>query len=197
VLSPIGLNVRQRPSKSAKIVASAAQGVAFTVFGHAVNDGIWYAVRGESVTGWITGADSLSASGTFVQYQSNPLGFTVLYPTAWTVTPASGLVVFRGPRNVDTVTFRSSPPSSASEGPPGRVLTGTTVVVPCGVTTAQHTYALPSGGGPLIALVHIPVDAKHDLAIEGVLTGKADLLTFDNFVNSVAFANPQCQGGAP
>jgi hypothetical protein len=198
VLSPIGLNVRQRPSKSAKILASAAQGVAFTVFGHAVNDGVWYAVRGQSVTGWISGAANLSSPGTFVLYQSNPIGFTVLYPTAWTVTPTSAVVVFKGPANVDTVTFRSSPPSVGPlASPPGRVLTGTTTVVPCGVTTAQHTYALPNGSGPLIALVRIPVDPKHDLAIEGVLRGKADLLTFDDFVNSVAFANPQCQGGAP
>ena len=170
----------------------------FTVFGHAVDNGIWYAVRGQSVRGWISGATSLSASGTFVLYQSNPLGFTVLYPTAWTVTPVSGLVVFRGPGNVDTVTFRSGPPSTARPAtPPGRVLTGTTTVVPCGVTTAQYTYAPATGTGPLIALVRIPVDAKHDLAIEGVLRGKGDLLTFGNFVNSVAFTNPQCQGGAP
>jgi hypothetical protein len=196
VLSPIGLNVRQGPSKSAKVLASAAQGVELAVIGYSSADGGWYKVKGETVSGWISDNPSLSAFGTFLPYQSVPLGFSVLYPSSWTSATTAAMSLFRSPTGHDTVAFRQAATAAGlGTGSADHVLVATQAVVACGVTTTMFTYALPSGGGPFVSLVRIPVAAKQFLGINSVVAAKADLATVDDFINSVTFSNPQCQGG--
>jgi hypothetical protein len=198
VLSPIGLNVRQAPSKSAKVVASAAQGVTLTVVGHTLADGGWYEVRGQSAKGWISAEASLSAPGTFLPYQSNQLGFTVLYPSTWKVQPLRTQVNFTAPAGGQWVAFRTGPPASLPHGSNGHELVSTQTVVPCGVTTTMFGYAptssASSGTGPLLAQVRIPVNPKSTLAIDSAMAERADVAFVLDFVNSVTFADPQCAG---
>jgi hypothetical protein len=194
VLSPIGLNVRQSPSKSSKILASAAQGVTFTVKGHSPADGGWYEVQGSSANGWISANPTLSAAGTFLPFQSNHLGFAVLYPDNWLEETLPNSVVFKAPPGTaETVTFRAGPPATLPHGHAGYELTSTQTVIPCGVTTTLYVYMPVSATGPVVPQVRIPVTTKETLAIDGVLPSKAYMQSFDNFVNSVTFANPQCR----
>lgn len=116
VLSPIGLNLRAQPVRSAHILGTAAQGAVLNVLQHMAQGGGWFQVKGATHTGWIIDSRTLSAPGLFRSYASAQ--FTVLYPSTWTASAS--------PPN--TVTFRAG--------------TGTeSIVVRTATTVAQHRLA--------------------------------------------------------
>ena len=107
VLSPVGLNVRSGPSKSDRVIGTAAQGVALLRLGRTNKNGGWYEVSGATVIGWISAAPSLSAPGHFGYYSST--AFNVLYPAGWTSSgkPSAG-VVFRPRSTAEDVVITAS-----------------------------------------------------------------------------------------
>ena len=54
VLSPIGLNVRDQPAATGRVLGVAGQGAALAVIGYTPAGGGWYHVHGATVTGWIS-----------------------------------------------------------------------------------------------------------------------------------------------
>jgi uncharacterized protein YgiM (DUF1202 family) len=208
VLSPIGLNVRAKPSKKAPVLGIAAQGAVFQVLGHTTLDGGWYKVAGATATGWVSGSPALSAPGNFSSYDSSAFG--VLYPASWsfvTATPTS--VVFHAPQpGVDTVVFtRAAKESQLSTVIAGYRYNTSEQVVACGVTAHIYTYSQASPPAtaarqlaPLEqyrAQVVLVLDATHVLGITANLSALAQLRIFLDFVNSVTFPYPQCVGGPP
>jgi Bacterial SH3 domain len=118
VLSPIGVNVREAASKSARVVGSAAQGVVLTVLGYTPTAGGWFHVKGATVTGWITAQPTLSAPGQFRSYSSDQ--FAALYPAPWTESalPVSASVSTTSAPSQTTPASRApGPPSSVSFRP--------------------------------------------------------------------------------
>jgi hypothetical protein len=144
VLSPIGLNLRAAPAKTAAVVGTAAQGVTVTVLSH-TGDGAngWYQVKGATVTGYITDNPVLSAEGKFAPYSSSQHNFSALYPDGWTqaeLPPAS--VVFHSGTNADSVVVTTAATTSLlGRGRSGYRQDSSTVVVVCGVTGDLVTFS--------------------------------------------------------
>lgn len=145
VLSPIGLNVRDAPSTSARILGSAAQGVELTVLGFTASGGGWFKVKGATVTGWVSAQPTLTAAGKFRAYSSAQ--FAALYPAAWTEstlaapgTPPSTSV------SVQATQTSTTSPTNPTSAPPSSVVfrpaTGAGDIV---VRTANAVSQLPHG----------------------------------------------------
>jgi Bacterial SH3 domain len=208
VLSPIGLNVRAQPDKTAKVLGTAAQGVVLTVLGHTDAAGGWYQVKGATVTGWISGDPSLSAAGEFSPYTSAQ--FSALYPATWSSSPSPfAIVVFRPSTGPDQISATAAP--TVAQLPAGRTgygEVGSSQIVVCGVTSVLVTYqnaqatATTSSNSsvpvstPYLGEVRIAVDPHHALGFYADLSGLgAPLDVFHSFLYSVTFASTQCTGG--
>jgi hypothetical protein len=202
VLSPIGLNVRAQPAKTAAVLGTAAQGAVLTVLAHMAG---WFQVKGATVTGWISDSTTLSAKGTLGNYLSSTGDFGALYPAPWTTVgapPAS--VVFRSPSGGDTIVVTTAATVALlGTGRAGYRATGSEEVVACGVTSYLVSFvkvaapAAPASGGavplPDLAQVRLTLDPQHALGIDANLTDLSQLQTVRDFVNSVTFPFPQCQ----
>jgi hypothetical protein len=198
VLSPIGLNVRAGPSKSAKVIGSADQGTVFQLLGHTNRAGGWYKVRGSTLTGWISADTGYSAPGRFGYYSSD--AFSVLFPVGWTYagTPKSG-VVFRAPTPSEDVAITAA--SSVAKLPlvnqgAGISQENSQQVVACGVTSNLDTYST-SSPDKYYAELALPVGAGHALGVKATLRSLSEMRTVRDFVNSISFPEPICVGGAP
>jgi hypothetical protein len=198
VLSPIGLNVRAKPSKSAAVIGTAAQGTPLQLLAHTDRAGGWDMVQGGTATGWVSADPTYSARGRFGAYASTP--FSVLYPAAWAYTgsPAAG-VTFRSPSTSEKVVIMAA--SSASKLPSvghgaGVSQTSSRQVVACGVTTYLFAYAT-SAAGHFLAAVVVPVSAHRVLGLRASLTSLAQLSTVLDFVNSLSFPAVVCLGPPP
>jgi hypothetical protein len=197
-LSPIGLNVRSRPSKKAVVIATAAQGTVLQLEGRTSANGGWYKVHGATALGWMTANPAYSALGRFELYRSS--AFDVLYPTGWTVSPvaASG-VSFRARGGASSVVISTAPSLAklpkVKQGA-GISEAGTREVVACGITAVLRTYgtATPSR---YLAEVAFSINARHFMGIKATLPSLADIRTLLDFVNSLSFPFPVCVGRPP
>lgn len=206
VLSPVGLNIRVGPSRSAKVVGTAARGATMTVLGHSGTVGGWYRVKGETLTGWISDQRSLSAPGSFKSYDAGQ--YAVLYPSTWTyTTPAVNTVTFRPAPGPEAVTMRvAANINQLGRGHAGYRQLTSEVIVACGATTRLDTYAAtstpvttvaPTGAvapPPYLAQMRLTLDPHHGLGLDANLTAAAQLQTVRDFINSVTFPYPPCLG---
>jgi Bacterial SH3 domain len=207
VLSPIGLHVRAGPSLTARVLGSAAQGTVLRVLSHTERSGGWYEVKGATVTGWISGDPSLSATGEFRSYASASFG--ALYPATWTAAPARpASVAFRSRANPDD--FLVTPAAAVTRLPKGRPGYGrlkSEQVVVCGVTSNVVTFqraastsatsqtAAAGGAPPYLALVLLTLDAHHALGVYANLSDLGQpLQSFRQFLDSVTFPQRECVG---
>jgi hypothetical protein len=207
VLSPLGLNIRAQPVKTAAIVRTAAQGTELTVVAHTDQDGGWFQVKGTTVTGWISDNPKLTAPGTFSLYTQSQNAFAALYPDKWTVVdsaPAS--VVFHPESGSDTVVVTTATTvAQLGRGRAGYRQSNDEPVVVCGITGDLLTFtqvstpstATSAPGGvaaePYLVQVHLKLDAQHALGIDADVADTSHLQTVRNFVSSVKFPFPQCQ----
>ena len=198
VLSPIGLHVRAGPSRSAKVLGTAAQGIVLQLLGHTAQQGGWYKVQGPTVTGWITANPAYSAHGLFASYSS--AAFSVLYPAGWKSSgaPKSG-VTFRSPSPTEKVVITTA--ASLAKLPkvtrgPGVSQNSSRLFVACGVSGYLVTYttAVPSH---FLARIALLLDAHHALGLRATYTSSSQLRTVLDFVNSVSFPFAVCLGGPP
>jgi hypothetical protein len=198
VLSPIGLNVRAGPSKSAKVIATAAQGTVLELLAHTNRAGGWYKVRGPTVTGWISADPGYSAPGRFGVYTTG--AFSVLFPAGWSSSgaPKTG-VVFRAPSSAEEVVITTAPSvtklPSVSQGA-GISENSSQQVVACGVTAYLHSYTT-SSPDKYYADVAISLGASNALGLKATLTSLSQMRTVLDFVNSISFPLPVCVGGPP
>lgn len=198
VLSPIGLHVRARPSKSGAILGTAAQGVVLQLLGHTAKGGGWYKVQGSTVTGWITDDPAYSAKGRFGYYSSPP--FNLLYPAGWTQTGSPGTgVTFSSPNPPERVVVTSAAKKaklhSFRQGA-GVSISGSQQVVACGVTAELYTFTTPTPGRELADVV-VPTAAHHYIGIRATLKAPKQLKTVLDFVNSLSFPSTVCLGPPP
>lgn len=210
VLSPLGLKIHNNPSLSAPRLGTAAQGAVFTVLDHSEQNGGWYKVQGQTLTGWIVADPTLTAAGQFIQYQSSDRGFNVLYPQDWTFDASTTAVLFHPINGAQTIVVRSGATTTGFgiAGAPGFFGSGQQTVVVCGVTAELNQFthskpvpATPAPGtaGPLalLAQIRLHLDATHALAIDFNYSAPADLDVFGAFYNSITFPFPQCMRSAP
>ncbi|MST31420.1 SH3 domain-containing protein [Acidimicrobiaceae bacterium USS-CC1] len=224
VLSPLGLNVRKAPSKSAPVEGTAAQGVVLTVLHYTSSNGGWLKVKGATATGWISAQPALSAPGEFRSYRSG--AFRALYPTTWRVarlrgTSAAATQSTPGAAGVATARVLFRPTSgpgdivvSAASGvrqlPDGRAGYGfarSSQVLVCGIT-AQMVVFRHAGGPPptsaasstpepltYLAQVRFAVTRQRALGLYADLPDLGRTLQiFDEFVAAVTFTAPRCTG---
>jgi hypothetical protein len=207
VLSPLGLNIRAQASKTAPIVRTAAQGATLTVIGHTDQGGGWFAVKGTTVTGWITDNPSLSATGRFMSYTSSTQQFSTLYPDTWTfaeVPPAT--VVFRPRSGTDSVVVTAATTADQLGHGRGGYQEGYRApVVVCGVTgdlvtysqigTAPPTTPAPGGAQPehYLAQVRLTLDAQHALGFDANLAAISGLEAVRDLLSATSFPFPQCE----
>jgi hypothetical protein len=195
VLSPIGLNVRTAPSKTAKVIVTAAQRAVLERLAYTNQGGGWYKVRGPTVTGWVSSSPTYSAPGHFGYWQSS--AFSVLFPAGWSVSgsPHSG-VTFHSHLTAERVVITEASSiallASVSSGG-GNTFRGSQQVVACGVSGHLDTYTT-SAAGHYIANVAFIINAHHALGMTATLTSLAELPTVLDFVNSVSFPFPVCVG---
>jgi hypothetical protein len=198
VLSPIGLNVRAGPSRSAKVIGSAAYGTVLQLLGHTSQHGGWYKVQGATLTGWISANPAYSAHGQFNSYTSS--SFSVLYPAGWkqSGSPRSG-VTFRSPAPTEKVVITTAP--SLAKLPPvsraaGVSQSSSRLFVACGVTGYFVTYttAVPNR---YLAAIALRLGAHQALGLRATFTALSQLRTVLDFVNSLSFEISVCVGGLP
>jgi Bacterial SH3 domain len=198
VLSPIGVNVHSAPSKSDKVIGSAAQGVALLRLGRTAKNGGWYEVSGATVMGWISADPSLSAPGRFNYYSSN--AFNVLFPAGWTDSgkPATG-VVFRSHSSLEVVVVTTSTtvaklPTVAHTA--GVSEYGSQQVVACGVTGYLYSYRTVNPH-KFYADAAFSLAAGHALGLKATLTSLSQINKVLDFVNSISFPLAICVGKPP
>lgn len=209
VLSPLGLNIHSMPAISSPHLGTAAQGVVLSVLDHTDQNGGWYKVQGQTVTGWITGDPALTAPGQFQQYQSSARNFSVLYPQDWTFAEEPADTLFHPLSGPQTIVVRTAASSSAfgPGGAQGYLGSGQTTVVVCGVTGDLNEYSrsaappptpTPGTAGPLalLAQIRLRLDATHAMAIDFNYSTASDLDVFSDVYNSMIFPYPQCQAPA-
>lgn len=209
VLSPDGLNVRAGPSKSARVLGTAARGVTLTVLGSTSSDGGWIEVKGATVTGWISAQPTLSAPGEFRAFSTAQ--FAALYPASWTESelPPTGpttSVLFRpasGPG--DIVVTAAAGVAALPHGRPGYGGKSVSQAVVCGTTaglviyqqTGTPTASPTAASGPqsLTYLAEARFAVNKGLAL-GLYADLPDLgpslQVFNEFVASVTFPSPHC-----
>ena len=210
VLSPLGLNIHSDPLLSSPHVGTAAQGVVLTVVGHSDQNGGWYKVQGQTVTGWITADPTLSASGQFQEYTSSARNFSALYPQDWTFAEEPADTLFHPISGPQTIVVRTGASTSdfGPVGASGYAGTGQQAVVVCGVTGDLDTFSRSGGAPPtptpgtagplaLLAQIRLRLDAAHALALDFNYSAAADAAVFNDFYNSMTFPYPQCQAPAP
>ncbi len=210
VLSPLGLNIRQSASVRSARLGTAAQGAVLQVVGRTDQNGGWYQVQGQTVSGWITADPSLTAAGQFTQYQSQDRQFSALYPQNWTFAESTTNVVFHPVDGDQTIVARNGA-HTADFGPAGGAgfnASGQETAIVCGVTADLNEYThvgaaapspAPGTAGPLalLAQVRLRLDATHALALDFNYRTAGDLDVFSAFYNSMTFPFPQCQLPAP
>jgi hypothetical protein len=199
VLSPIGLHVRATPSLSARVLGTAAQGVVLEVLGQTDQAGGWYRVKGATLTGWITGNPSLSAPGTFRNYNSVAHQFQALFPLQWSVVDSPAASIFRAPRSLEEIVVTTAPSVTKLDAArPGYHEIRTETLVACGVTGDLVTYAAdgPPVRVPLpyYARIRLALDRQHALGIAALLPDVAALQQVRNLANSITFPFPECEG---
>jgi hypothetical protein len=205
VLSPIGLHVRQGPSRTARVLGTAAQGVELTVLGYTGTGGGWFKVKGATVTGWISAQPTLSAPGAFQAYTSAEV--SALYPDTWraqAVPPGSARVpttsvLFRPPAGAgDIVATAAGSLAQLPHGRPGYGLKSVSQVVVCGVTAGLVVFRRTGSGSTSLAYlaeVRFAVDKAHALGLYADLPDLGPTFQiFMAFVASVTFSAPQCTG---
>jgi Bacterial SH3 domain len=206
VLSPLGLNIRAGPAITAARLGTAAQGAVLSVVGRTDQNGGWYQVQGQTVSGWITGDPSLTAAGQFQQYQSQARQISALYPQTWTFAEDAASVVLHPSDGPQTIVVRNGV-HTADFGPGGGAGftgSGQETVVVCGVTGDLNEYThngalastpAPGTAGPLalLAQIRLRLDSTHALALDFNYGAAADLDVFSAFYNSLTFPFPQCQ----
>jgi Bacterial SH3 domain len=201
ILSPIGLNVRAGPSKSAKVIATAAQGTVFQLLAHTNHSGGWYKVRGSTLTGWISADTGYSAAGRFGTYTGG--AFSVLFPAGWTSSgTAKTGVVFRPPsppsspeRVVITTASSVAKLPTVSQGA-GVSESNSRQMVACGVTAYLRTYTT-SSPDKYYAELALPLGPGNALGLKATMTSLSQMRTVLDFVNSISFPLPVCVGGPP
>jgi hypothetical protein len=207
VLSPLGLNIRAQASKAAPIVRTVAQGATLTVTGHTDQGGGWFAVKGTTVTGWITDNPLLSAEGRFMSYTSSAHQFSTLYPEAWTFAevPPAG-VVFRPRSGSDSVVVTAaSTADQLGHGRGGYQQGYRAVLVVCGVTGDLVTYSQVGGAPPTapapggaqpqhyLAQIRLTLDAQHALGFDANLASISGLQAVRDLLSATSFPFPQCE----
>lgn len=209
VLSPVGLNVRSQPSKTASVVGTAAQGSTLTVLGHTTDGGGFYQVRGATTTGYITDSPTLSAAGKFTPYSSGPHNFSALYPEGWmTLEQPPASVVFHPPSGSDSIVVTTA--TTAAQLPRGRTgyhQDSASVLVVCGVTGTMAVLEQSASAPPVtvtggavaeryLVQLRLTLDAQHALGLDANLADLAQLQMVKDVINSLSFPFPQCELGA-
>ncbi len=195
ILSPIGLNIRAAPSKSARVLVIAARGSALDRLAYTSRAGGWYEVRGPSVTGWISSDPTYSAPGRFGAYESS--AFSVLFPAGWSASGSAHKgVMFQGPEKTEKVVITEASSVAAlpsvSQGS-GVSEQSSLQVTACGVTAHLDAYSTSTPDRD-VADVAFVINAQHALGINATLTSLSELRTVLDFVNSVAFPFKVCVG---
>ncbi|HWG74839.1 MAG TPA: SH3 domain-containing protein [Acidimicrobiales bacterium] len=208
VLSPIGLNVRAQPVKTAAVLGTAAQGAVLAVLGHTAASGGWFQVKGATATGWISDNPALSAPGTFAGYVSSTGQFDALYPQGWKVVESPPTTVtFSAPSGDETVVVTTAAKvGQLGRGRPGFVLNTSEQILICGATSYLDIYGPPGSPattapaavgttpGKYLVQARLTINAQHALGIDANLADLSQLQSVRNFVNSVSFAFPPCEG---
>ncbi|MEO8899471.1 MAG: SH3 domain-containing protein [Candidatus Dormibacter sp.] len=210
VLSTLGLNIHSAPMVSAPHLGTVAQGVVLSVLDHTDQNGGWYKVQGQTVTGWITGDPTLTAPGQFQQYQSTARNFSALYPQEWTFAEEPSDTLFHPLNGPQSLVVRTGAKTSdfGPGGATGYLGSGQTTVIVCGVTGNLNEYSrtgsapvtpTPGTAGPLalLAQIRLRLDATHALALDYNYSAASDLEVFNDVYNSMTFPYPQCQAPAP
>jgi hypothetical protein len=198
VLSPIGLHVRAGPSRSAKVVGSAAYGAVLQLLAYTSQHGGWYKVLGTTLTGWISADPAYSARGQFSSFRAP--AFSVLYPAGWKQAglPRTG-VTFRSPSPTEKVVITTAP--SLAKLPPAAQGAGVSqsssrIFVACGVTGYFVTYTT-SAPHQYLAGIALRLDAHHALGVRATFSSPSQVRTVLDFVNSLSFPFAVCVGGPP
>jgi uncharacterized protein YgiM (DUF1202 family) len=210
VLSPLGLNIRSDHAVTASLLGTAAEGVQLTVLDHTDQNGGWYKVQGQTISGWITADPSLTAAGQYQRYSSTPRAFSVLYPTDWTFADEPADALFHPIQGLQTIVVRNGTTTAdfGAAGATGYVGSGQQTVIVCGVTGDLNKFTrsgapapspTPGTAGPMamLAQIRLRLDATHALALDFNYAAAADLDVFSAFYNSMTFPYPQCQAPAP
>jgi uncharacterized protein YgiM (DUF1202 family) len=210
VLSPLGLNIRSAAAVTSSRLGTAAEGAVLNVVGHTDQNGGWYQVQGQTVSGWITADPTLTAPGQFTQYQSQARQFSALYPQDWTFAETTDSVIIHPISGAQTIVVRNGTHVAdfGAAGGAGFIGSGQQTVVVCGVTGDLNEYVhsgaapptpAPGTAGPLafLAQIRLRLDATHALALDFNYSAATDLDVFSAFYNSMTFPFPQCQQPAP
>jgi uncharacterized protein YgiM (DUF1202 family) len=209
VLSTLGLNIHSGPSISSPHLGTVAQGAVLAVLDHTDQNGGWYKVQGQTVTGWITGDPTLTAAGQFQQYQSTARNFSVLYPADWTFAEETADTLFHPLTGPQSIVVRTGTRTSdfGPGGASGYLGSSQTTVIVCGITGNLNEYARSAGAPPtptpgtagplaLLAQIRLRLDATHALALDYNYTAASELEIFNDVYNSMTFPYPQCQAPA-
>ncbi len=212
VLSPLGLNIRSDPSKTAMIAGVAAQGALLTVLDYRAGNGGWYRVQGQTVTGWVIADPSLTAAGQLTSYQS-ARGFSSLYPADWTFAEEPQDTLFHPQQGSRASIVVRTAPTTAAFGQPLPGYASTFLddsLVVCGYTGRLAEYARSASAAPAsaspngstavqlqyYATLRLRFDSAHAIELAFNYENTGQLRIFEDFYNAITFPYPQCQAPA-
>ena len=217
VLSPLGLNLRDNPDASAKILASIPQGTQVTATDFRAGTPGWYHVAYQGTTGWIA-AKALTSVHPQLAYASAAAGYYLLYPSSWQLTDRVPDIEIDGPGVTPVLpqpgTPAPSPTSTAVAGPqllvheakdvnslgntpttPGSLLATDSIEV-YGITVVQRTYTLTGNAG-LESDVKLKLSADKAVLITFRGKGQSDLDSFTEILESFGVSLPPTATPSP
>jgi len=212
VIAPLGLNIRDQGSTSGAVLGSLGQGSVVTVVAHSGQNGGWYEVKGETVTGWITDNPAYTSPRHFELYQSDAHGFSALYLNTWVFAEGGpSMVSFHpqsGPYPQITVANGHDLAALGAPGSGGYATVEVDSAEVYGVTGAlklsargASATAAPASPGqppapPLLAELRVTLDASRAMRLDFLYSSADDLRTFRDFYGSIIVPTPASPGAA-
>ncbi|MGI8846646.1 MAG: SH3 domain-containing protein [Candidatus Dormibacteria bacterium] len=212
VLAALGLNIRDAPARTANIIGNGARGTELTVLAYKADNGGWYQVKGQTLTGWITSDPIYTANGRFTEFPTGDKKFSALYPADWTFADSPTETTFRPQSGSASIAVRPAPTRAAlgTPGLPNYTREKSDTVQACGYTGDLITYkgdqsapqpTTDAGGGkvnrlPRFAQLWLIFDPSHALDIEANFATAAELQTFRDFVSGITYPYQLCQAQA-
>ena len=106
VLTPVGLNMRAQPDASSERLATLGQGTQLDVLDRKTGAQTWLQVRGHdrgTVVGWVLDTPELLIHRAVSSHYDGAQGWSVLFPTEWTLANAAAQTTFTGSGQVLSV----------------------------------------------------------------------------------------------
>jgi hypothetical protein len=189
VLTPVGLNMRAQPDTTAERLATLGQGTQLDVLDRQSSAQTWLKVRGHdrgTVVGWVLDTPELLIHRSVASHYDGAQGWSVLFPTEWTLSSAAAQTTFTGTGQLmsvvagnDVANLPKTPLSAGHE------IRQESPIEIYGKTTYITVYQLDAGGFEYDSAAGFPAQKALLFSFRDASARAADTALFKQLLASV------------